>query len=192
MAAELSTRQERVRAGLDIGFADISATTRFRSFRSEPGGVWMTVEDDQASASAVAASFDPKTVLRMGTGGELPFDDNQFEVALLGGAMLFDHGRRPNILREVHRVLRGGGLLVFAYDDAAEGIDQRGVYEMLRDGFDVVGFRRPAWWRSLWLARGVFTVSARRKNWRNRGAPIVGEAMPVSSAMFSPRTRRMT
>lgn len=152
----------------------------------------MTVENDQASAAAVAERFDPKTVLRLGAGGELPFDDNQFEVALLGGALLFDHGRRPGIIREIHRVLRGGGLLIFAYDDASGGIDQRGVYEMLRDGFDVVGFRRPAWWRGLWLARRVYTVIARRKNWRNRGAPIVGEAMPVSSAMFSPRTRRMS
>ncbi len=192
MATEVSTWLERVRAGLDIGFANLSATARFRSFRSEPGGVWMTVEDDQASAAAVAASFDPKTVLRLGAGCELPFDDNQFEVVLLGGALLFDSSRRPDVLREVHRVLRGGGLLIFAYDDATGGIDQRGVYEMLRDGFDVVGFRRPAWWRRLWLARGVVTVCARRKNWRNRGAPIVGEAMPVSSAMFSPRTRRMT
>jgi hypothetical protein len=33
------------------------------------------------------------------------------------------------------------------------------------------------------------TVCARRKNWRNRGTPIVGAAMPVSSAMLSPRER---
>ena len=61
-------------------------------------------------------------------------------------------------------------------------------YELLRDGCDVVGLKRPPWWR-FGTAGRTLTVCARRKNWRNRGTPIVGAAMPVSSAMLSPRER---
>ena len=76
-------------------------------------------------------------------------------------------------------------------DEAAAGgagWTQRAVYELLRDGFDVVGLKRPPWWK-FGTAGRTLTVCARRKNWRNRGTPIVGSALPVSSAMLSPRER---
>ena len=57
------------------------------------------------------------------------------------------------------------------------------------DGFDVVGLKRPPWWK-FGVAGRTLTVCARRKTWRRRSAPIVGEAMPVSSAMLSPRERK--
>ena len=100
--------------------------------------------------------------------------------------------RLEALVREAHRVLQGGGCLMFTVEEAARG-DGRGwtaraVYELLRDGFDVVGLRRPPWWR-FGTAGRTLTVCAGRKNWRNRGTPIVGAAMPVSSAMLSPRAR---
>ena len=73
-----------------------------------------------------------------------------------------------------------------AKDD--RGWTARAVYELLRDGFDVVGLKRPPWWR-FGTAGRTLTVCAGRKNWRNRGVPIVGATMPVSSAMLSPRAR---
>ena len=74
------------------------------------------------------------------------------------------------------------------WERRGRGWTARAVYELLRDGFDVVGLRRPPWWR-FGTAGRTLTVCAGRKNWRNRGTPIVGAAMPVSSAMLSPRAR---
>ena len=189
-AAEFGARYTRVRAGFDVGFADAGAS---HAFRAAHEGVWMTVEADAAARAATAAALDPKTVLQMGAGGELPFEDHQFEVALFAKAVLDGpRDRLEALVREAHRVLQGGGCLMFTVEEAARG-DGRGwtaraVYELLRDGFDVVGLRRPPWWR-FGTAGRTLTVCAGRKNWRNRGTPIVGAAMPGSSAMLSPRAR---
>jgi SAM-dependent methyltransferase len=127
----------------------------------------------------------------MGTGGEMPFEDLQFDVVVLATALFAESAILPTLVREAHRVLQGGGCLVFTVDEATAGGDgwtQRAIYELLRDGFDVEDLKRPAWWR-FGSAGRTLTVCARRKNWRNRGVPIVGASMPVSSAMLSPRDR---
>lgn len=188
--AEMDARLERVRVGVDIGFADATASRRFRELK---GGVWMTVEEGAAAQQRTSSVLDPKTVLQIGRNGELPFEDNQFAVALLSQSIVSgDRARVAALIRETHRILQGGGCLIFAVDEASSDVGdftQRSVYELLRDGFDVVGLRRPPWWKFGFGDR-VMTVCARRKNWRNRGKPIVGAAMPVSSAMLSPRERR--
>lgn len=187
---EVESRFARVRAGVDIGFADAAASQVFRAAR---GGVWMTVEADAAARDRVAGALDPKTVLTMGTGGEMPFDDHQFEIAVVSASLLCGDRRMADaVVRETHRILQGGGCLVFSVDTGSPegaGFTQRGVYELLRDGFDVVGLKRPAWWK-FGVGGRALTVCARRKNWRSRSAPIVGEALPVSSAMLSPRDRK--
>lgn len=188
--AELDARYGRIRAGFDLGFANAGVS---QAFRASHDGVWMTVECDAASRASTAMSLDPKTVLQLGTNGELPFEDHQFEVALfsrtvLGGA---SPERLSTLVREAHRVLQGGGCLIFSVEEASSGgrgWTARAVYELLRDGFDVIGLRRPPWWR-FGTAGRTLTVFASRKNWRNRGAPIVGETLPVSSAVLSPRVR---
>ena len=186
--AELCARCPRVRAGADVGFGD-AATSQI--FRTACGGVWMTVETTAAARAATAATLDPKSVLQLGASGELPFEDHQVGVLLLARA-LFDEPRErvEALVREAHRVLQGGGCLLFTVDESSDGggWSARAVYELLRDGFDVVGLRRPPWWR-FGTAGRTLTVCAGRKNWRNRGTPIVGAAMPVSSAMLSPRSR---
>ena len=188
-AAALAARTEGVRAGVDVGFADAGISQALRQMHA---GVWMTVECGPDARDAAAAALDPKTVLLMGAGGELPFEDHQFEVVLLAAELLMQPRERlETLIRETHRILQGGGCLYFTVDEAAgggAGWTQRAVYELLRDGFDVVGLKRPPWWR-FGTAGRTLTVCARRKNWRNRGTPIIGAALPVSSAMLSPRER---
>ena len=187
--AALAARAEGVRAGVDVGFADVDLS---RMVRNSHAGVWMTVEDGAAARNAAASGLDPKTVLLMGAGGELPFEDHQFDVVLLAAALFAQSRQRLGMLvREVHRILQGGGRLFFTVDEVSKdgiGWTQRAVYELLRDGFDVVELKRPPWWK-FGTAGRTLTVCARRKNWRNRGIPIVGAALPVSSAMLSPRER---
>lgn len=188
-AAALAARTQGVRAGVDVGFADAAFS---RALRQAHAGVWMTVEDGGGARTAAAAALDPKTVLQLGTGGELPFEDHQFEVVLLAATLFAQPRERlETLIREAHRILQGGGCLYFTVEDETggnAGWTQRAVYELLRDGFDVVGLKRPSWWK-FGTAGRTLTVCARRKNWRNRGTPIVGAALPVSSAMLSPRER---
>ena len=187
--AALAARTEGLRAGVDVGFADVDLS---KMVRNSHAGVWMTVEDGAAARNAAASGLDPKTVLLMGAGGELPFEDHQFDVVLLAAALFAQSRQRLGMLvREVHRILQGGGRLFFTVDEVSKdgiGWTQRAVYELLRDGFDVVELKRPPWWK-FGTAGRTLTVCARRKNWRNRGIPIVGAALPVSSAMLSPRER---
>ena len=188
--AEIAARFTRVRAGVDAGFGDASVS---QTLRASCPGVWMTVEDGAAARARAAAALDPKTVLQLGTGGEMPFDDHQFEVVVLSAALLSgDRTRAETVVRETHRILQGGGCLVFSVDEAGSGVgfSERGIYDLLKDGFDVVGLKRPPWWK-FGAAGRTLTVCARRKTWRRRSAPIVGEAMPVSSAMLSPRERKV-
>ena len=188
--AELAARFTRVRAGVDSGFGDAAVS---QALRAACPGVWMTVEDGPAARARVAESLDPKTVLQLGVGGEMPFDDPQFEVVVLSAALLSgDRARTDAVVRETHRILQGGGCLVFSVDEAGSGMgfSQRGIYDLLKEGFDVVGLKRPPWWK-FGAAGRTLTVCARRKTWRRRSAPIVGEAMPVSSAMLSPRERKV-
>jgi len=187
--AELAARFSRVRAGVDAGFGDASVS---EALRTACPGVWMTVEDGAPARARVAAALDPKTVLQLGAGGEMPFDDHQFEVVVLSAALLTgDRARADTVVRETHRILQGGGCLVFSVDETGgeAGFNQRAIYDLLKEGFDVVGLKRPPWWK-FGAAGRTLTVCARRKTWRRRSAPIVGEAMPVSSAMLSPRERK--
>ena len=188
--AQLAARFTRVRAGVDSGFGDAAVS---QALRAACPGVWMTVEGGSAARARVAESLDPKTVLQLGVGGEMPFDDPQFEVVVLSAALLSgDRARTDAVVRETHRILQGGGCLVFSVDEAGSGMgfSQRGIYDLLKEGFDVVGLKRPPWWK-FGAAGRTLTVCARRKTWRRRSAPIVGEAMPVSSAMLSPRERKV-
>ena len=187
--AELASRFARVRAGVDAGFGDASVS---QALRVSCPGVWMTVEDGPVARARAAESLDPKTVLQLGVGGEMPFDDHQFEVVVLSAALFSgDRARTDTVVRETHRILQGGGCLVFSVDESGSGVgfSQRGIYDLLKEGFDVVGLKRPPWWK-FGAAGRTLTVCARRKTWRRRSTLIVGEAMPVSSAMLSPRGRK--
>ena len=125
--AEIASRFTRVRAGVDAGFGDASVS---RALRASCPGVWMTVEDGHDARMRAAEALDPKTVLQLGLGGEMPFDDHQFEVVVLSAALLSgDRARTDAIVRETHRILQGGGCLVFSVDESETGADftQRGV-----------------------------------------------------------------
>ena len=101
-----------------------------QALRAACPGVWMTVEDGPAARARVAESLDPKTVLQLGVGGEMPFDDHQFEVVVLSAALLSgDRERTDAVVRETHRILQGGGCLVFSVDETGSGagFSQRGI-----------------------------------------------------------------
>ena len=74
---------------------------------------------------------------------------------------------RPRV-REAHRVLKPEGRLFFTVIEKTKrqnGYSLPDIYSIVRDGFNIIGVERPAWW---FLRRGGRTLSicARKKNWR--------------------------
>ena len=158
---ELVASHSRIRCGLDVGFADGAFSA---SLRNSCGGTWMTVEMDAATAERTRAALPAGTVLTVGRGHELPFEDEQFEVVVLNGLCI-----SSEIVREIHRVLKLSGSLFFTVaEDAtgANGYTAPLLYKLfLRNGFDVTSLRRPPWW--FFGRRGrTLTVCAQKKAWR--------------------------
>ena len=135
---ELSARFSRVRSGLDVGFCDEAVTEQFRRVR---GGVWMSVAAE----------------------AEFPFDDAQFDVVVMNGALM-----SQALAREANRVLRPDGCLFFTVAEKTrkqQGFSPAEIYKMVREGFDILVLKRPKWWSFGLLGRTI-TVCARKKAWR--------------------------
>jgi SAM-dependent methyltransferase len=145
-----------VRSGLDIGFTNAGVSQLLR----QTGGYWMTVEPTPQRRELVAAALGPETVLAAGEASELPFEDKQFDVVILAhGVLPHDAAAASAMIRECHRVLKAGGHFILTveyrkrYGVAAALNRQRvvsgaggcysetEVFQLLKDGFDVLGFR---------------------------------------------------
>ncbi len=135
---EMAVRYPRIRCGLDVGFEDEDITNALRELR---GGVWM--------------SINART--------EFPFEDEQFEVVVMNGAVV-----SRAIVREANRVLRPEGCLFFTVPERTRrqaGYTLPELYRVIREGFDIVSVKRPKWW--FFKSRGrTMTVCARKKAWR--------------------------
>jgi SAM-dependent methyltransferase len=99
----------------------------------------------------------------IGAADEFPFEDAQFDVVLMDGAAV----SRARV-REAHRVLKPEGRLFFTVSEKTkrqDGYSLPDIYSIVRDGFNIIGVERPAWW---FLRRRGRTLSicARKKNWR--------------------------
>lgn len=138
LMASIASRCERIRSGLAVGFGGGAVFDALRSLR---GGVWMECE----------------------TPSDLPYEDGQFEVVVLEGSAV----SRDNV-REANRVLRSGGFLFFAVPEKSgtgQGFTAPEIYKIVREGFDILGIKRPKWW--MFGRRGkTLTVCARKKAWR--------------------------
>ena len=132
----------KVRTSLEVGFPDKNEPVKFSGYR---GREWRSV---------------PLTK-------ELPYEDAQFEVVMMAGSAV----SRASV-KEAHRVLRPEGHLLFsvpAKTSKQEGYTLPDIYAIVREGFNIVGLERPAWWR-FWSGSGAnFTIRALKKNWKSLG-----------------------
>lgn len=182
----LNKRKGTIRAGLDIGFnhSGVSRTLR------ELGGYWMTVEMNEGRREIVSRNLEPDTVLSAGRQGELPFEDKQFDVVVVSSSVLTANPKEAaQILRECHRVIKAGGHIILTVmrrtttalaptlESHATGVaspvtgySETAVFQLMRDGFDVLGFRdscrffvqRIASWESHQRLSGVVPGSGTR------------------------------
>jgi len=161
--AGIAARCQKLRTGVDIGFADVAVSARLRE---RFHGLWMTVVSGDAAMVAASARLEAGTAHRLGKDGTLPFDGNQFEVAVLNGEII-----TPQLVREIHRVLKPAGMLFFAVEETVRrgpGNTLSKLYNaFLKSGYDVVSVARPPWWH---FGRDgkTLTVCARKKNWREQ------------------------
>lgn len=151
-AASIASRCRRVRTGLAAGFGTPEAAETFKAVR---GGLWMASE----------------------TPGDLPFDDAQFEVAVLAGPAVC-----RETVREINRVLKPDGCLFFTVPERngrQAGYTAPEIYGTVREGFDIVELRRPRWWHFARSGR-TFSVVARKKAWREHKAFIREGSLPFT------------
>lgn len=149
---EIAVHYKRIRSGLDVGFDDEDVTNTLRDFR---GGVWMSI-----SAKS-----------------EFPFDDEQFEVVVMNGAVV-----DRTLAREANRVLRPDGCLFFTVNERTRkqaGYTPAEIYRVIREGFDILSIRRPKWWYFGRKGR-TLTVCARKKAWREHKGFLREGSLPFT------------
>ena len=134
---------KEVRTSLEVGFSGSDAMPeRFAHLR---GREWRAI-----------AALD-----------EFPYEDAQFEVVVMAGSAV----TRERV-KEAHRVLRPEGSLYFMVPEKSgnePGYTLPDIYAIVREGFNIVGLERPAWWR-FWSGSGAnFTIRALKKNWKSLG-----------------------
>ena len=100
----------------------------------------------------------------LGAVSEFPYEDAQFEVVLMDGAVV----SRKSV-KEAHRVLKPAGRLFFTVREktkAQDGFALPDIYSIVRDGFDITEVSRPPWW--LFGLRGrTISICAKKKNWKS-------------------------
>jgi len=127
-----------IRTSLEVGFLDGKLPERFVRLRGR-----------------ATRAIGPQT--------SFPFEDAQFEVVLLDGAVV----SRATV-KEAHRVLRPEGRLYFSVPEKTKkqaGFTLPDVYSIVREGFNIVEVDKPAWWR-FGTGERILTICAQKKNWR--------------------------
>ncbi|MDD4026152.1 MAG: methyltransferase domain-containing protein [Kiritimatiellae bacterium] len=151
----IRTSGQRVRVGLDIGFTHAGASR----ILSHCGGYWVSVEPTLQRRNLVATVLGEDRVLCSGADGELPFEDKQFDVVVLSRGTLADVAAAGKTVRECHRVLKNGAVFLLTVEyrkkfgfasafnrqrpvsGAGASFNEADIFRLLKDGFDVLGFR---------------------------------------------------
>jgi SAM-dependent methyltransferase len=151
----LHAQVRSAKVGLDIGFTNAGVSQILR----HTGGYWMSVEPTLKRQALVAAALGNDTVLCSGEQGELPFEDKQFDVVVMAHGVLPGSAEAGSMVKECHRVLKTGGHFILTVEyrkrfglaaalnqqrvvsGAGGSYNEADIFQLLKDGFDVVGFR---------------------------------------------------
>ena len=193
---------------LDVGFTNAGVSQLLR----QTGGYWMTVEPTVQRCALVAAVLGEGTVLGLGANGELPFEDKQFDAVVLAHGVLADGAAAGQIIRECHRVLKTGGLFLLTVEyrkrfglaaalnrhrvvsGAGGSYSEFEVFQLLKDGFDVFGFRFSCrFWVQMvrqWVdRRRVSGIRGANNGWLR---VVYGLALLLDVPLFWTRGHQMT
>jgi SAM-dependent methyltransferase len=151
----LGTSRLGNKACLDVGFGNPTASHLLRRM----GGYWTAVACDAEGQRICSAALGAAAEC-LGPHGELPFEDKQFDIVVLAhGCLSGDPVADDAVIREAHRVLKVGGLIVLTVEyDKPFGLayllnhrrlvagtggrySESAVFDLLKGGFDVLGMR---------------------------------------------------
>ena len=151
------TQAYKAKVCLVIGFTHAGVS---RYLREHVGDYWMTVERTVERCNWVAGELAEGTVFVAGQDDELPFEDRQFDALVLAhGTLPYDARAAARVIRECHRVVKTGGLFLMTVESrrtfglanllnfnhrlsGTGGLyTEEEVFRLLKDGFDVLGFR---------------------------------------------------
>ncbi|MDD4103318.1 MAG: methyltransferase domain-containing protein, partial [Kiritimatiellae bacterium] len=198
----------RIRLGLDIGFTHAGASRLL----SQSGGYWVSVEPTLQRRNLVATVLGEDRVLCAGADGELPFEDKQFDVVVLAHGMLSGGAATDITVRECHRVLKTGGIFLMTAEHrkkfsmasafnrqrlvsgAGASFSDADIFRLLKDGFDVLGFRYTC---RFWVQMVRQWVDRRRWSGGRRPGSIwikllYGIALVADAPLFFTRGHQMT
>jgi len=151
-----SRGERQIRVGMALGFASAGINRVF----AQLGGYWISAEFTKEISSLVASVLGQSSVVTLGKGGQIPFEDKQFDTIVVSSSSIFYRGfALADLIRECHRVLDNGGLLVLTLPrrkllglarllggnrgriEREFACTEREIFELLRHGFDVLGFK---------------------------------------------------
>ena len=95
---------------------------------------------------------------------EFPYEDAQFQVVMISPSVFSEES-----IREVHRVLRDEGWLIFEFCEKemlSKGYKSvSDIFSIVKSGFNIVEIERSSWWQRL-RGEGIVVVFAQKKRWR--------------------------
>ncbi|MDD5706090.1 MAG: methyltransferase domain-containing protein [Kiritimatiellae bacterium] len=139
---------------LDVGFANPLSSRALRQM----GGYWATAVGS-AEHRRLASEILGEAVLQVGANGELPYEDKQFDVVVVGrGHLCGARDADEALVRECHRVLKTPGYLILNCDfrktagvasllarrtpgGHRAGYSESQLFDLLKTGFDVLGVK---------------------------------------------------
>jgi SAM-dependent methyltransferase len=135
---------------LDLGFHNPVASMKLR----ELGGYWTSTVWTGAERRQ-ATEVLGEDVLQVGIDNALPFEDKQFDVVVLArGHLTGDPEQDMALIQECHRILKSPGYLIVGSEyrrrfsllhlfgrRPSGGYNEREMFNLLQDGFDVLGVK---------------------------------------------------
>ncbi len=190
----------KVKTGLCAGFRNPFVTFEFCQNHS----YWAIVESSPANVKSMTGILDESTVFSLLSDGTFPFEDRQFDCAILSSDFLHIDADTTKMIRECHRIIKTGGLLIFTVERKNRSLraspDQRipkitsekDVFRWLKNGFDVLGIHYSCrFWTN--LVRSLPSKRIRRNGEVGTfKSGLYAIAAVLDSLLFFSRGRRMT
>ncbi len=152
----IADSERKIRVGMNLGFASAGVSRIF----AQLGGYWVSAEFTKELNDLVGAVIGADSVATLGRNGQIPFEDKQFDTIVISSSSIFFEGfTLQDIVKECHRTLDTGGLLVLTLPrrktfgfarrlggyrgrlEAEHACTEKEIFELLKRGFDVMGVK---------------------------------------------------
>jgi len=123
---------------LDVGCGSGWAARLLAAQKSEGGVVGIDISDEMIQLARESSSSFPNVEFRVASAEQLPFEDSEFTHAF-SMESLYYYANMVGALREIHRVLKSGGLFVTVIDLYLENLPSHQWIETLKVPVHLLG-----------------------------------------------------